>query len=83
MTSLDDELLALAGDSSDEENNSPQIKPGSASPQSPTSEDLKHSPDEKPKDMARKGIAKSVKATKPTRRPRKQKREDSDGEEEL
>lgn len=35
MASLDDELLALAGDSSDEENASPPAKPDATSPQSP------------------------------------------------
>ncbi|OKL62114.1 hypothetical protein UA08_02362 [Talaromyces atroroseus] len=83
MASLDDDLLALAGDSSDEENVPPQTKHASASPQSPVSEDVKTSLPEKSKDMARKGVAKSVKASKPTRRPRKQKRAESDDEGEL
>lgn len=98
MTSLDDELLALAGDSSDEENASPLAKPNPASPQSPLAEresgeedndddedkdEYKESPPKKSKEMARKGVAKSVKASKPARRPRKQKRDESDEEGEL
>ncbi|KUL82500.1 hypothetical protein ZTR_10213 [Talaromyces verruculosus] len=98
MTSLDDELLALAGDSSDEENASPPAKPNPASPQSPLAEresgeeddddeeekdEYKQSPPKKPKEMARKGVAKSVKASKPARRAKKQKRDDSDEEGEL
>lgn len=84
MASLDDDLLALAGDSSDEESAPPQTKPGSASPpQSPTSDQAKSSHVEKSKEMARKGVAKSVKAAKPARRSRKQKRADSEDEGEM
>jgi RNA polymerase-associated protein RTF1 len=98
MTSLDDELLALAGDSSDEENASPPAQPNPASPQSPLAEresgeeddddeeekdEYKEPPPKKSKEMARKGVAKSVKASKPVRRARKQKRADSDEEGEL
>jgi RNA polymerase-associated protein RTF1 len=83
MASLDDDLLALAGDSSDEENIPPQSKHLSASPQSPASEDVKNSTPEKSKDMARKGVAKAVKASKPARRAKKQKRAESDDEGEV
>lgn len=95
MTSLDDELLALAGDSSDEENASPPAKSNPASPQSPLleaepnetydddDEEDKDSQPKKSREMARKGVAKSTKASKSARRPRKQKRGDSDEDGEL
>ncbi|KAL1962304.1 hypothetical protein VTN77DRAFT_9795 [Rasamsonia byssochlamydoides] len=63
MADLDDELLALAGDSSDEEASQPPSKPKSASPPpAPSSSTKQPSPD--PPEMARKGTAKAVKRSK-------------------
>jgi RNA polymerase-associated protein RTF1 len=85
MASLDDDLLALAGDSSDEEGvSSPQPKATSASPRpsSSASPDTKKSPHQST-DMARKGVAKAVKSAKLARRSRKPKKDESDDEGEL
>lgn len=72
MADLDDELLALAGDSSDEEASpQSQSKSKSASPPPPSSSTKQPSPDPAP-EMARKGTAKVVK------RPRKTKKEESE-----
>jgi RNA polymerase-associated protein RTF1 len=75
MADLDDELLALAGDTSDEEASPPpKPKPQSPSPQPqpPTSSSAKPPSPESSSDMARKGTAKVV------QRPRKPKKEDSE-----
>ncbi|KAH8703280.1 putative RNA polymerase II transcription elongation factor Rtf1p [Talaromyces proteolyticus] len=85
MTSLDDELLALAGDSSDEEEvSSPQPKLASASPRPiSSSQEAKRSPPQKSNDMARKGVAKAVKPARSAKRTKRPKKEESDEEGEL
>lgn len=80
MASLDDDLLALAGDSSDDEAvSSLPPKPASPSPRpsSSSSHDNKGSP-QNSTDMARKGVAKPAKQAKPAKRSRKPKKEDFD-----
>lgn len=71
MADLDDELLALAGDSEEEASPQSQSKSKSASPPPPSSSAKQPSPDPAP-GMARKGTAKVVK------RPRKAKKDESE-----
>lgn len=70
MANLDDELLALAGDSSSEEESVPRSPAKSKSPSPP-----KQRSPEPPSRMARKGTAKVIK------RPKRAKKEESDEEE--